>query len=93
VTRPSDLESRVFPFFGRFPLRGPKQDDLIRFRQITTLVQSGEHRTTAGIESIISLRSSMNRGGKRRYSDDEIRELLSDWESSEAIRQPTLRDR
>ena len=34
----------------------------------------------------------MNRGGKRRYSDDEIRLALARWESSEAIRQPALLD-
>src|SRR5947207_1268445 len=28
VTRPADLEDRVFQFFERFPLRGPKADDL-----------------------------------------------------------------
>ena len=93
VTRPIDLENRVFRFFDRFPLRGPKQHDLARFRQIATLVLSGEHRTVAGILTILDLRSSMNRGGKRRYSDQLIRRLLSDWESSEAIRQPTLVDR
>ena len=92
VTRPIDLENRVFPFFGRFPLRGPKRDDLLTFRQITALVRCGEHLNVEGIRTILELRSSMNRGGKRRYSDDLIRASLNDWESSEAIRQPALRD-
>jgi len=92
ATRPIDLESRVLPFFSRFPLRGPKRKDLLTFRQITTLVRCGEHRTAEGIRTILDLRSSMNGGGKRRYSDDLIRELLNDWESSEAIRQPALHD-
>ena len=37
VTRPQDLEERVFPFFDRFPLRGSKADDLRVFREIPRL--------------------------------------------------------
>src|SRR5947209_1976469 len=39
VTTPSALDARVFPFFERFPLRGPKADDLAVFREITRLIQ------------------------------------------------------
>jgi hypothetical protein len=31
VTKPSDLNERVFPFFDRFKLRSPKQNDLAVF--------------------------------------------------------------
>src|SRR3954447_18458442 len=72
VTRPVDLDERVFPFFERFPLRTPKEKDLAIFRQITELVQAGRHRSSLGIEQILVLRAPMNRGGKRRYCDDEI---------------------
>jgi len=40
VTRLAELEERVFPFFERFELRGPKKDDLGMFRQIAVLVRS-----------------------------------------------------
>ena len=86
VTRPRDLTERVFPFFERFPLRGPKADDLAVFEQITALVQRGEHRSPLGLRRIVELRSPMNRGGKRRRTDQEIIHILEDWESSEAIR-------
>lgn len=86
VTRPSDLVERVFPFFERFPLRGPKANDLSVFITITHLVQSGEHLSPAGLRRIVTLRSPMNRGGKRRRTDKEIGQLLEEWESSEAIR-------
>lgn len=85
VTRPNDLHERVFPFFERFPLRGPKARDLAVFIAITALVQSGEHLSPAGLRRIVELRSPMNRGGKRRRTDEEIYELLEEWESSEAI--------
>jgi hypothetical protein len=86
VTRPSELEDRVFPFFGQFPSRGPKIEDLAVFIEITALVQSGDHLSPAGLRKIVELRSPMNTGGKRRRTDEEIFQLLEDWESSEAIR-------
>jgi hypothetical protein len=92
VTKPHTLEERVFPFFERFPLRGPKECDLAVFRRITQLVRSGRHLTPSGIGIILALRGPMNRGGKRRRSDEEIIAVLTDWESSEAIRRaPSLK--
>jgi hypothetical protein len=85
VTRPGHLEERVFPFFERFPLR-LKVADLAAFKEITRLVQSGHHLTRSGIEVILQVRRPMNRGGKRRRSDEEIIAALDVWESSEAIR-------
>jgi hypothetical protein len=94
VTRPNELEERVFPFFERFPLRGPKAGDLAIFRQVTGLVRSGRHLSPSGIEEVLVMRSPMNRGGKRRRSDAEIIAALKDWESSEAIRgAPSLKPR
>jgi LAGLIDADG endonuclease len=72
VTRPEELEGRVFPFFERFPLRGPKGRDLEIFVQITRLVRSGRHLSLEGFGHILELRGPMNRGGKRRYCDEEI---------------------
>jgi len=92
VTRPSRLVERIFPFFERFPLRGSKSEDLAVFRAITELVQAGRHLVPAGIEEILVLRAPMNRGGKRRRTDDQIVEALRSWESSEAIRRaPALK--
>jgi hypothetical protein len=92
VTTPAQLEGAVFPFFEQYPLRTPKARDLAIFRQITSLVRSGRHRTTDGFEEILTLRAPMNRGGKRRRRDDEMIAMLRDWESSEAIRRaPSLK--
>jgi hypothetical protein len=76
VTKPNHLEERVFPFFGRFRLRGPKAGDLEIFKQITQLVRADRHRYADGIEEILKLRAPMNRGGKRRRTDEEIIQLL-----------------
>jgi hypothetical protein len=89
VTRPAEIVERVIPFFRRFELRGPKVGDFDRFVEITKLIQSGAHLDAAGIAAILKLRATMNRGGKRRYSDQEILGALARLESSEATRQPT----
>jgi hypothetical protein len=86
ITKLTDLEERVFPFFERFPLRGPKRNDLAVFRQVAQLVRRREHLSPRGVERILEMRRSMNRGGKRRRPDREILAVLSAWESSEAIR-------
>jgi len=92
VTRPVELEERVFPFFDRFPLRGPKVNDLAVLRQIAGLVQSGRHLVPSGVIEVLLLRAPMNRGGKRRRTDEQIIAALKRWESSEAIRKaPSLK--
>ena len=85
VTKPVDLNERVLPFFDRFQLRSTKQKDFLIFCEITRLVLAKRHLSAAGIEELLKLRSPMNRGGKRRRSDETILSRLKDWESSEAI--------
>jgi hypothetical protein len=86
VTKPKELEARVFPFFERFTLRGCKSGDLAVFRRIAAMVQSGRHLSVEGFIEILALRAPMNRGGKRRRTDEELIVALRSWESSEAIR-------
>jgi hypothetical protein len=86
VTKPEELEARVFPFFERFPLRLSKARDLTVFRQIATMVQTGRHLSIDGFIDILALRGPMNRGGKRRRTDEQLISALRSWESSEAIR-------
>jgi hypothetical protein len=79
VTTVRALVGRVFPFFERFPLRGAKRKDLEVFRTITVLIQSGRHLVPTGFEEILALRAPMNRGGKRRRSDDELMAAVRSW--------------
>jgi len=79
VTTVRELVGRIFPFFEHFPLRGAKRFDLERFRSITALIQSGRHLTPEGFEEILLVRAPMNRGGKRRRSDDELIAALGSW--------------
>jgi hypothetical protein len=79
VTTVCELVGRVFPFFERYPLRGAKRHDLERFRDITALIQTRRHLSPVGFEEILSLRAPMNRGGKRRRSDEELVAALRTW--------------
>src|SRR5436305_3344164 len=72
ITKPQELEARVFSFFERFPRRLSKSSDLAVFRQITTMVQAGRHLSVDGFIEVLALRAPMNRGGKRRRSDEEL---------------------
>jgi len=76
VTKPMDLNTFVFPFFERFKLRGPKASDLEVFKQITEIVLSRCHLTPEGFRKVLELRGPMNRGGKRRRTDEEIIALI-----------------
>ncbi len=58
----------------------------VPIRRERELVLSGRHLSTKGIGDILILRGPMNRGGKRRYGEEYILEVLRDRESSEAIR-------
>jgi hypothetical protein len=48
VTTVSGLVGRVFPYFDRYPLRGAKRHDLEIFRQVTSLIQAGQHLSPVG---------------------------------------------
>ncbi len=75
----------VIPFFKKFRfLSAKKKRDFSKFCQIAQLISEGAHQTPEGIEKILAIRQDMNDGGKRRYTEEEIRARLK--ESSETIR-------
>ncbi len=64
----------VIPFFKRFNfLSAKKKRDFSKFQQIARIMKDGRHLSFEGIEEILEIRDEMNDGGKRRYSDKEIR--------------------
>jgi hypothetical protein len=79
VTTVSGLVDWVFPFFEQFPLRGSKRHDLEIVRKITALIQLGRHLSPSGFEEILLLRAPMNRGGKRRRSDEVLIAAVRSW--------------
>lgn len=68
------IAENVIPFFNRFAfLSAKKKRDFAKFVKLAKILRNGEHLTREGIEEILKIRSDMNDGGKRRYSDKDIR--------------------
>ena len=67
------IVSNVIPFFERFGfLSAKKKRDFAKFKQLAQILAGGEHQTEAGVRRILEIRSDMNDGGNRRYSDAGI---------------------
>ena len=65
--------SNVIPFFERFGfLSAKKKRDFAKFKQLARILDDGAHQTEAGVRRILEIRSDMNDGGNRRYSDAGI---------------------
>ena len=85
VNNMNALVSNVIPFFNKYHfLSAKKKKDFSKFKQIVNLMQNEECNSTERIIEILKLRSDMNGGGKRKYSEKEIIESLNK-ESSETI--------
>jgi hypothetical protein len=67
----SDIQSRIVPFFERFPIIGRKAHDFARFREVVDLL-SKPVMTDPDYFRVLTLREAMNNGGKRRYSMERI---------------------
>jgi hypothetical protein len=67
----SDIQTRIVPFFDRFPLVGTKAEDYARFRAAVRILGRGSLTDTDYVE-VLRLRESMNGGGKRRYTMERI---------------------
>ena len=81
------IRQNVIPFFRRFRfLSAKKKRDFAIFRQMAELMADKAHLNAEGIAQILKLRVTMNDGGKRKYSDDEILAVFDTMESSETIR-------
>jgi hypothetical protein len=77
VNHLTPILENVIPFFDRFHfLSAKKKRDFAKFKQIAEILRGGRHRSKEGIEEILKIREDMNDGGKRRYSNDEIRKRL-----------------
>jgi hypothetical protein len=78
------IRNNVIPFFRRFGfLSAKKKRDFAIFQQMAELMAAGAHLSRDGIESLLKLRSTMNDGGKRKYSDEIIASAFGVLESSE----------
>ena len=76
----------VIPFFRRFGfLSAKKKRDFAKFVTLAEMFEAGRHLRRSGIEEILRVRSDMNDGGKRRYTDEMVLDRFE--KSSETARQ------
>lgn len=67
------IREKVIPFFKRFHfLSAKKKRDFSKFCQLADLMEDKRHLSVEGIKEILEIRSDMNDGGKRRYTDEDI---------------------
>jgi hypothetical protein len=63
----------VIPFFDHYGfLSAKKQRDFAKFKTLARLISEGRHSERADIEEILRIRSDMNDGGNRRYTDEVV---------------------
>ena len=63
----------VIPFFDHYGfLSAKKIRDYAKFKQLACLLSDERHKGIEGIQEILKIRSDMNDGGKRRYTDGMI---------------------
>jgi LAGLIDADG endonuclease len=80
VNELTDIQTRVVPFFDRFPLVGTKAQDFNRFKRAVAIL-AREVLTDSDYVDVLALREKMNGGGKRRYTMERI---LRDYTPSSA---------
>jgi hypothetical protein len=73
-----DIQTRIVPFFERFPLVGKKAEDFDRFRTVVGIL-SRKDLSYQDYAEVLVLREAMNGGGKRRYT---MQRILRDYTPS-----------
>ena len=62
VTKFTDIEEKIIPFFDRYPLHGSKAKDFADFKRVAEIVKNKGHLTASGLSQIKDIKSGMNRG-------------------------------
>ena len=71
------IRDNVIPFFDHFGfLSAKKKRDFAKFKRLAVILAEGRHKDIEGIREILLIRSDMNDGGNRRYSDELIMEAF-----------------
>lgn len=64
VSRLSDIEAKIIPFFVKYPIVGEKALDFSDFCKALKLIKDKMHLTDLGLERIRLIKAGMNRGRK-----------------------------
>lgn len=58
----NSIITKVIPHFDKYPLVTNKRFDYLLWREIAMKMQRGEHLTVEGLQSIVNIRASLNKG-------------------------------
>jgi hypothetical protein len=64
VTKFSDIDAKIIPFFKKYPLTGCKKLDYLDFCKAAELIKNKVHLTSEGLEEILRIKAGMNTGRK-----------------------------
>ncbi len=54
--------TKIVPHFDNYPLKTHKQADYLLFREAVLMMKQGKHLTVEGLQKIINIRASINKG-------------------------------
>ena len=77
----------VIPFFNHYGfLSSKKQRDFSKFQKLAEILSETRERNREWVQEILRIRSDMNDGGKRRYTDEMVLEAFENPQRLDARR-------
>lgn len=60
VSKFYDIESKIVPFFNKYPIHGDKAKDLDSFKRVAIIIKNKGHLTVEGLGEIRKIKEDMN---------------------------------
>ena len=54
--------TKILPPFDKYPLKTYKLADYLLYREVVMMMKQGEHLTAEGLQTIINIRATLNKG-------------------------------
>jgi|SRR5215204_6402074 hypothetical protein len=64
VSKLSDLDKNIIPFFKEHPIQGEKSKDFADFCKVFDIMKANKHSTISGLSEIRDIKAGMNKGRK-----------------------------
>ena len=64
VTKFSDIENKIIPFFKKFQIYGVKALEFADWCKVAEMMKQKKHLTAEGLEQIRKIKTGMNKGRK-----------------------------
>lgn len=62
VSSIDQILTQVIPHFDKYPLITQKNADYLLFKEVVMIMKQGEHLTVSGVQAIINIRATLNKG-------------------------------